>query len=1025
MAMSKEKQLKIQYKNQQFQADAAEAVCNVFTGQPNHVQTYVIDKGRLNDGGAIDMEDMDFTGFRNTPIVSALSAKDENGKSQILKNIQSVQRLNRLPVSSKLEGRYNLTVEMETGVGKTYTYIKTMYELEKRYGWSKFIIVVPSIAIREGINKSFQTTEEHFKQIYGKAIRYFIYNSSKLDMIEQFANDNAINAMIINSQAFNSRGVDARRIHMELDSFRSRKPIDVIAKTNPILIIDEPQSVEGKATTDMLKKFNALLTLRYSATPKKQFNLIYRLDAVEAYNKKLVKKISVKGIEYVGSSATDGYVYLSSLLLSPNAPPKANVWFDAKQIAGVKRRLRTLTIGSNLYDLSGGLEEYKNRYVISEIDPFKNQIVFLNGQSVSVGQVVGSQNEDTLRQIQIRETIKSHLEKERDLYRKGIKVLSLFFIDEVAKYRQYDDAGNEKQGEYAKWFEDIYHEEVAQFQPKFKDVDYIGYLQDVSQKNIHAGYFSIDKKKRFVDSEVKRGQDTSDDIDAFDLIMKNKEELLSLSNSVRFIFSHSALKEGWDNPNVFQICTLKQSFSETRKRQEVGRGLRLCINNQGIRMDNSVLGANVHVYNILTVIANESYKSFSESLQKEIAEIAADRPKTVNTSLFNNQTILSEQGESLLIDDVIAQNIYDDLIVNGYVHRGSLTPSYYASIDTGEFVVAEDLKPYASGIRRILDSVFDASSIVPENAFSNNIEMKLNEQRFKSKDFQELWSRIKSKSIYQVSFNPDELITNCIGVLNNSLRVSRVFVEVKEGDLKTSATKKQMLEGKGFQASSSRTKNISVVANNAIKFDLIGKIVEKTSLTRKDVMAILTQIDKATFSQFKENPEDFIIKASRIINEQKASTVIKHIQYRKLDEEFDDSIFTEAQVKGQLGVNAMNLHKHLFDYLVFDSEVESKFAEQLDIHQEVSVYTKLPGDFYIDTPVGHYNPDWALVIYEDSIKHIFFVAETKGENTSLSLRPIETTKIECARRHFKAISSGNVKYDVVKDYASLRDIILS
>ena len=1021
--MSEEKQLKLQFKNQKFQADAAQAVCTVFSGQPNYLQSYVIDRGHAGNG-ANDFTDMDYTGFRNAPIAPDLYFKDADGKSQILKNIQNIQRIHRLPVSSKLEGRYNLTIEMETGVGKTYTYIKTMYELQKQYGWSKFIIVVPSIAIREGIYKSFQTTEDHFKQMYGTAIRYFIYNSSKLERIEQFASDNAINAMIINSQAFNARGADARRIYMDLDSFRSRKPIDVIAKTNPILIIDEPQSVEGEKTVEMLKKFNALFTLRYSATPRKQFNLIYRLDAVEAYNMKLVKKISVKGIEFVGSSATDGYVYVSSLSLSPNAPPKANVWFDAKQANGVKRRLRTLEIGSNLYSLSGELEEYKNRYIISEIDPFKNRLVFLNGQSVSVGQVIGSQNEDALRQIQIRETIKTHLEKERELFRKGIKVLSLFFIDEVAKYRQYDDGGDELNGQYATWFEDIYQDEVAQFQPSLKDAGYVEYLGKVSQKKIHAGYFSIDKKKHFIDSDVKRGKDTSDDIDAFDLIMRNKEELLSLSNSVRFIFSHSALKEGWDNPNVFQICTLKQSSSETRKRQEVGRGLRLCVNKDGIRMDNSVLGANVHVYNILTVIANESYKSFSESLQKEIADIAADRPKTVNISLFTDQTVITEGGEPLHIDEMLAQTIYDDLIVKGYVHRGALTPSYYASIDSGEFAVAEELKPYLPSIKRILDSVFDASSIAPENAFSNNIEMKLNEERFRSKDFQDLWSRIKGKSIYQVSFDPTELVTNCIGVLDNTLHVSKVFVEVKEGDLKTSATKKQMLDGKGFQTSTSLTKNVSVVANNAVKFDLTGKIVEKTSLTRKDVVAILTQLNKATFDQFKENPEDFIIKASKIINEQKASTVIKHIQYRKLEEQFEDSIFTEAQVKGQLGVNAMNLHKHLFDYLVYDSEIESKFAEQLDIHQEISVYTKLPKEFYIDTPLGKYNPDWALVYYEDTIKHIFFVAETKGDNSSLELRPIEATKIECAKRHFKAISSGNVKYDVVKDYAALRDIII-
>ena len=473
---------------------------------------------------------------------------------------------------------------METGTGKTYTYIKTMYELNKRYGWSKFIIVVPSIAIREGVYKSFQITQEHFTEDYGKKIRFFIYNSSQLTEIDRFASDNSLNVMIINAQAFNARGKDARRIYMKLDSFRSRRPIDVIAKTNPILIIDEPQSVEGKQTKENLKGFNPLFTLRYSATHKKDslYNLIYRLDAMEAYNKKLVKKIAVKGIAQTGTTATEGYLYLEGINLFKEKSPTANLGFEVKQSAGVKAVVRKVEIGHNLYDRSGLLEQYRDGFTVTNIDGRDNSITFQNGIKLFAGDVKGAVNEQQLRRIQIRETILSHIERERMLYFRGIKVLSLFFIDEVAKYKQYDASGNAFNGSYADMFEEEYDDVVNSLQLKIGEDAYISYLQSITADKTHAGYFSIDKRKnQFVDGKVERSTRESVDTDAYDLIMKDKERLLSFSEPVRFIFSHSALREGWDNSNVFQIYTLKQSDAETRKRQEVGRGLRLCVNQEG------------------------------------------------------------------------------------------------------------------------------------------------------------------------------------------------------------------------------------------------------------------------------------------------------------------------------------------------------------------------------------------------------------------------------------------------------------
>ena len=601
--------MKLQFKHQKFQADAAKAVVDVFAGQPYLTPSYMMDKGSGLYQQSITEED-DFTGWSNHKIVPQLT------DGQVLENIRKIQRKNQIEPSADLEGRYNLTIDMETGVGKTYTYIKTMYELNKHYGWSKFIVVVPSIAIREGVYKSFQVTQEHFAEEYGKKVRFFIYNSSQLTEIDRFASDNSINVMIINSQAFNARGKDARRIYMKLDEFRSRRPIDIIAKTNPILIIDEPQSVEGKKTKETLKQFNPLLTLRYSATHKSDsiYNMVYRLDAMEAYNKRLVKKIAVKGIVESGTTATESYVYLESINLSKSAPT-ATIQFDCKGAKGIRNITRVVSEGYNLYDNSGHMEEYKQGFVVSRIDGRDDSIEFINGVKLYAGDVIGKVSEEQIRRIQIRETILSHIQRERELFYKGIKVLSLFFIDEVAKYKQYDSAGVAQNGIYADIFEEEYNDIINNLQIKFGEDDYMKYLDSIPAEKTHAGYFSIDKKGKMIDSKLKdKKEKTTDDVDAYDLIMKNKELLLDRNpkrSPVRFIFSHSALREGWDNPNVFQICTLKQSGSDVLKRQEVGRGLRLCVNQDGERMDANVLGNDVHKVNVLTVIASESYDSFA------------------------------------------------------------------------------------------------------------------------------------------------------------------------------------------------------------------------------------------------------------------------------------------------------------------------------------------------------------------------------------------------------------------------------
>lgn len=947
--------MKIQFKHQKFQADAAKAVVDVFAGQPYLTPTFMMDKGR----GYIQQslaDDMDYTGWSNQKIVPELSDR------LILEHLQKIQRSNDIAPSDKLEGRgsgYNLTIEMETGVGKTYTYIKTMYELNRAYGWSKFIIVVPSIAIREGVYKSLEMTQEHFAEEYGKKIRFFIYNSTRLTEIDHFASDSSINVMIINSQAFNAKGKDARRIYMKLDEFRSRRPIDIIAKTNPILIIDEPQSVEGKQTRENLKQFNPMITLRYSATHKSDsiYNMVYRLDAVDAYNKRLVKKIAVKGITESGSTATDSYLYLESINLS-KSNPTATLQFEVRTAGGaLKKKSRIVSEGADLYDYSNGLEEYRNGFVVSRIDGRDDSVEFINGIRIYAGDVVGAIDEDQLRRIQIRETILSHLQRERQLFHMGIKVLSLFFIDEVSNYRKYDDAGQPVNGRYAEMFEEEYEDILSGWQSAPGEEDYEQYQKAIPAAKTHAGYFSVDGRGKMINSKVRRKETTSDDVGAYELIMKNKELLLERDprkSPVRFIFSHSALREGWDNPNVFQICTLKRSGSDVRKRQEVGRGLRLCVNQNGERMDINALGNDVHNVNVLTVIAGESYDSFAKGLQTEMAEAMADRPERL----------------------------------------------------------AQDLSGY------------DGGAVMPENARSSNVELQIDEAKLNSREFRALWSKISARSVYVVDFDTDELIKKSVESLDAGLRVSKIYFKVETGAMNVIRSREDLTAGTSFKKEESGYYGAGITVNPNVKYDLIGKLAEGTGLTRKAVLRILRGIQTSVFDQFRDNPEEFITKAVQLINDQKAAALIEHITYDVLDERYGTDIFTDSTIKGKLGVNAMKVKKHLYDHLVYDSMKERDFAADLDTNTDVAVYVKLPEGFYISTPVGRYNPDWAIAFREGSVKHIYVVAETKGSVKSMQLRLIEASKIHCAREHFKAVSNGEVVYDVVDSYTALVDKIM-
>ena len=944
--------------------------------------------------------------------------------------------------ASEGDGR-TFTIEMETGTGKTYTYIKTMYELNARYGWSKFVIVVPSIAIREGVFKSFESMAEHFAGEYGKRMQYFIYNSKQLAKIDAFASDNGIHVMIINTQAFNAslnedknkegRAGDsaARIIFSRRDEFGSRKPIDILAKTNPILIIDEPQSVLGtdksNATRKGIKLFNPLFTLLYSATHREIFNQVYRLDAIDAYNKKLVKKIEVRSVHQVGSTATNSYVYLDEIVIS-KGNPQARLGFDVKTANGTRQTIRLVGEGFDLKEQSGGLQEYANNFKVECIDGLTNTVHFLNGLTLHPGEVVGSVNEDILRRHQIRETIKTHLERERQLFARGIKVLSLFFIDHVDSYRIYGKDTAEK-GKFARMFEEEYQRALQELMSTFKDTAYTRFLSNPKNapENIHDGYFSIDKKGKNVESKNKEGENEER---GFDLIMKDKERLLSQSCPIRFIFSHSALKEGWDNPNVFQICTLKDTSNEIKKRQEVGRGMRLCVNDKGERQDADVLGDHVFDTNILTVIASESYAGFVDGLQKQTEAVLYDRPRKADIAYFTGKTIRLD-GKTVKVDDHQARAIYQYLVRNNYVdEQDNVTQDYRDDVQTGTLApVPETLKPIEEGVHTLVQAIYDDSmlkSMFEDGNKPKVLENPLND-RFEKAEFQKLWQTINHKYAYTVDFDSEELIRKAIEYIDRELYVSRLQYTVTYAGQKDVLSADMVREGSSFSDAKSRTKKLEHDYAGQVAYDLIGKIAEGTTLTRHTVARILQGIKPTTFAMYQNNPEEFIAKVIRLVKEQKATMIVEHITYDTIEGSYDSSIFT-AEKHALTMDKAYKAQKAIQDYVFTDGtaekSVERKFAENLDGAEEVFIYAKLPKGFYIPTPVGHYSPDWAIVFHEGKVKHIYFVAETKGTMESLNLRPIEKSKIDCAKKLFAKLSDGLVTYDHVDSYQELMNKVL-
>lgn len=1009
--------MKFKFKIQQYQTDAVECIARVFDGEPCIDKTlYRRDIGKVNSP-MLRLENEE--GYSNHELVQS--------EGNLLENIRQLQLENDIKKSEKLNknlGLVNLDIEMETGTGKTYVYIKSMFELNKRYGWSKFVVVVPSIAIREGVAKSFEMLETHFFEHYGKKAKWFVYDSSNLQKIDSYSSDAGINVMIINTQAFASsmkegaNNKESKIIYSERDEFASRKPIDVLAANRPIIIMDEPQKMEGAATQAGLKRFNPLFTLYFSATHKTDHNLIYALDALDAYNKKLVKKIQVKGFEISNIPGIKDYMYLDDIIKSKNKAPIAKIEVNVKLKSGViTRKILSFVAGDKL-ETATGLQVYKGLEVLN-IDPERSSVTFVNDVVLSKGQVVGDISEDAMKRAQIRETIKSHFEKEKFNFERGIKTLSLFFIDEVSKYKSYDDEGNEVKGEYQKIFEEEYdyyrNENSNLFNGKYQE-----YLDRFDAAQVHNGYFSIDKKGHAVNSALKRGSDIADDISAYDLILKNKEQLLSFDEPTRFIFSHSALREGWDNPNVFQICTLRHASSATAKRQEVGRGLRLCVDVNGNRMDLDSLGENIHEVNKLTVIANESYKDFVSGLQTETKEVLRTRPTKADEEFFIGKNVTVD-GVKRPITKAEADAIHAYLLINDYIdEKGNVTEVYKTDLKNGtlEPIKKASIAPMEADIHKLVQSIFDESVALDGMVEDGNqTEIKdngLNKANFEKKEFQELWNQINHKYAYTVHYNSAELVKKVVDDINANLIVKKLSYTVHSGE------QKDVNNFGDNQKTASEV--VDVAAMSQTKYDLVGEIAKGATLMRKTVVAILKRIDASKFAMFKSNPEEFISKVIKTIKEQKATMIVECIRYNTIDDTYDSTIFTNEKHSSTYE-RAIPANKSIMEYVFPDSNGERDFANALEKATEVCVYAKLPRSFQIPTPVGNYAPDWAIAFEKDKVKHVFFVAETKGSMDSMMLRPVEKAKIECAKKLFNEASNSNVRYAHVASYQDLLNAV--
>jgi type III restriction enzyme len=991
--------MKIQFNpDLDFQHEAIHSIVDIFEGQETCQTNFTVAPLKIEHFPLLPEEPQDDLGVGNR-----LRLLDED----ILENVKAVQLHNGLAPSEQLDGM-NFTVEMETGTGKTYVYLRSIFELNRKYGFTKFIIVVPSVAIKEGVFKSLQMTEEHFKGLYDNTqYDYFVYNSQKLGQVRNFATSDYIQIMVINIDAFRRSFTDptkedkANIIHRPHDRMTGSRPIEFIQATNPIVIIDEPQSVDKTdKAKEAIASLNPLCSLRYSATHVEKYNMMYRLDSVDAYERKLVKQIEVAGIE-VKDSHNKAYIRLVKVD-NKKSPITAQIELDILLRSGeVKRKKKTVRQGTDLLEASGGRDVYEG-YIVNDIycEAGNEYIDFTSQEEViRLGQAVGEVDDDEYKKLQIRKTIEEHLNKEMQLRPQGLKVLSLFFIDRVANYRQYDDDGNRQPGKYALMFEEEYARAIRR--PKYHHL-FEGADIETAAEGVHNGYFAIDTRKDSTGEgclKDSRGAGTTQaDESAYHLIMRDKELLLSFDSKLKFIFSHSALKEGWDNPNVFQICTLNETKSAMKKRQEIGRGLRIAVNQEGER----VYGFEV---NRLTVMANESYEDFAKQLQKEIEQETGIRFGVIEAHLFANIPVSTDGHKTECLGVDASQQLWDHLKEQGYIDdNGKVQDPLKVALKDDTVDLPEEMAEHAPSITAVIRKA--AGSLNIKNA-DDRRQVTLNKAVYLSPEFKELWDQIKYRTTFRVEFDSEKLISECADAIAKMGVVGKARFVYRKSQAEIS---------RGGVEMSDATESVHVYDAQDFELpDIVSYLQNETNLTRRSLVEILRRSDR--LDDFTKNPQKFIEQVTEIIKSQMRLFIVDGIKYQKIGDEdfYAQELFEENELFGYLSKNMVESQKSVYDHVVYDSDIEQKFARSFEASENVQVYAKLPGWFKIATPLGGYNPDWAVLVEMDGEQKLYFVVETKGGLFVDALRPTEQAKIDCGKEHFKALDS-NVGFTVANSF---------
>jgi type III restriction enzyme len=957
---------------QAYQVQAVSSLVNLFDGQPLNNGDFTIEISTALETGQASIFQSEL-GIGNNLVVNT---------ETLFENYQKIVQENDLETISEIEFQkngMNFSLEMETGTGKTYVYLRTIFELSQKYGFKKFIIVVPSVAIREGTIKNLEITTEHFRALYNNIeFEYFVYDSKKANRLRSFATSNQLQIMVINIDAFrkdfsDSEDKKSNVIFKENDKLSGRKPIEFVQATNPFVIIDEPQSVDNTPRAqEAIKTLNPLCIFRFSATHKNLYNLVYKLDPIKAYELRLVKQIVVASV--TGANAQND-AYIKLLEVDNKSGIKAKIRLQVQTSGQVKEKDVWVKQNADLFTLSNEREVYRNNFEVLDISAEPgNEFIDFNLGRLYLGQERGGIKDDLI-EVQIKNTIKKHLDKEVQLKGKGIKVLSLFFIDRVSNYRNYDEGGKPLKGKFAALFEQHYTELTKL--PHYVE------LNVFPVEKLHDGYFSQDKKGVFKDTN---GATQADD-DTYAKIMRNKEQLLSMEEPLKFVFSHSALREGWDNPNVFQICTLNESRSATKKRQEIGRGLRLPVNQDGDRIfDDNI--------NKLTIIANENYDDFAKKLQTEYEEDCGVTFGKVPKIGFARLSRIIEDAE-ITIGREQSEKLWNELQDNGYIDlNGKIQTSFAPQKEGFSLGLSEELKDLENEAIAVLQS-YQLDRHVKKDEEPR--KLKVNKQVFIDPEFEILWNKIKHKTTYEVNYSTEELIANSVKAIKTMERIEPIKVSYREDLLN--------VEVKGVTTTNIRGNEIKLEYTGALP-DIIAYLQKETELTRKTIVNMLAKSKR--LAEFAINPQKFMDEVARIIKRELHKLMIDGIKYEKIaQQEWSMRLFEDEEIVSYLN-NRLEVKKSVYDAIVYDSEIERKFAEELDKRDDIKLFVKLPNWFKVETPVGEYNPDWAIVKQDDNT--IYLVRETKGTRNFEMLRNSEADKIKCGRKHFEAL---DVNFDVV------------